>query len=144
VALAGPPEVAQFTVDQAARTRIDKLAVAAVMATERALGREPVEMPHNNKGYDIESYCPDGSLIHIEVKGRAEGASSVTISHQEIMTALSADDKWRLGLVSVDASDATTVRYLRNPWAFLVEPTLFTDSVTLNLSKLHSLSDEPS
>ena len=144
VALAGAPEVAQFTVDQAARTRIDKLAVAAVMATERALGREPVEMPHNNKGYDIESSCSDGSLIHIEVKGRAEGAPSVTISHQEIMTALSADDKWRLGLVLVASDDSTTVWYLRNPRGFLAEPTLFTDSVNLNMIKLQALAERPS
>jgi superfamily II DNA or RNA helicase len=134
----------RFAVDLAARMRVDKLAVDAAMKVEEALGRDPKEMPHNNKGYDIESRCPDGSLIHVEVKGRAEGAPSITITHQEIMTALSADEKWRLALVSVASDDTTTVRYLRNPRGFLTEPTLFTESVTLNLSKLQPLAEAPS
>ena len=37
------------------RERIDRLAVAAVMESERGLGRKPREMPHENPGYDIES-----------------------------------------------------------------------------------------
>ena len=36
----------------------DRRAVAAVLAAERRLGREPQEMPHNNPGYDIVSACP--------------------------------------------------------------------------------------
>ena len=36
----------------------DRRAIAAVLAAERALGREPTEMPHNNPGYDIVSASP--------------------------------------------------------------------------------------
>src|SRR5215471_12208901 len=50
----------------------DRRAVAAVPAAERAIGRDPREMPHNNPGCDIVSRCTDGHLVFIEVKGRVE------------------------------------------------------------------------
>ena len=43
-----------------ARSAVERAAVDAVLAIERALGRDPVEMPPNNKGYDIESKAADG------------------------------------------------------------------------------------
>ena len=43
-------------------TKTDRRAIAAVLAAERALGREPTEMPHNNPGYDIVSAKADGHL----------------------------------------------------------------------------------
>jgi hypothetical protein len=66
-------------------TRTDKLAVAAVLDSERTLGRTPVEMPHNNKGYDIRSLTTDGHWVFIEVKGRVEGADIVTVTRNEIL-----------------------------------------------------------
>src|SRR5699024_2989126 len=38
----------------------DRRAVALVLAAERALGRVPEEMPHNNPGFDIRSTTADG------------------------------------------------------------------------------------
>lgn len=39
---------------------VERRAVDAVLATEWRLGRPPVELPRNNKGFDICSFTPDG------------------------------------------------------------------------------------
>ena len=55
---------------QQRRQRVDQAAVKRVMQFEVERGRQPKEMPHENEGYDIESYLPDGPLDRfIEVKG---------------------------------------------------------------------------
>src|ERR1017187_644669 len=66
-------------------TATERRAVDAVLAAERRLGRVPREMPHNNPGYDIESRRPDGHLIFIEVKGRAEGAEEFWVTRTEAL-----------------------------------------------------------
>src|SRR5690606_11849640 len=48
---------------------IERAAVDAVLTIERRLGREPKEMPRNNKGYDMESKSASGDLLFLEVKG---------------------------------------------------------------------------
>lgn len=56
--------------------QVDQRAVAAVMATERRLGREPKEMPHNNASYHIESRDPVTGVLHfIEVKAGLKEAT---------------------------------------------------------------------
>ena len=95
-------------------------AVAAVLAAERALGREPEEMPHNNKGYDIRSVpLPDadgvrGPTVFIEVKGRIEGADTFFVTYNEILHGRNTGTRHRLALVSVsDAGpDHDDIRYL--------------------------------
>jgi hypothetical protein len=88
-----------------------------VLAAERALGREPTEMPRNNKGFDIKSRPADGGdLLFIEVKGRVAGADIFTITKSEILTSLNKPDDFILALVSVGADSATDVRYLRRPF----------------------------
>jgi superfamily II DNA or RNA helicase len=98
--------------------RVERLAIEAVMATERHLGREPVEMPRNNPGFDIRSKDPRTSDIYfIEVKGRIEGADVVTVTRNEILTALNKPDRFILALVEVGEDEATQVRYLQHPFA---------------------------
>jgi len=98
--------------------RVERLAVEAVMETERRLGRIPVEMPRNNPGYDIRSKDPEtGDLWFIEVKGRIKGADVVTVTKNEILTALNKPDRFILALVEVGEDDSTRVRYLRHPFA---------------------------
>ena len=46
---------------------VERRAVVAVLAAERALGRRPTEMPPNNPGYDIRSEAPNAKVIRIEV-----------------------------------------------------------------------------
>jgi len=52
------------------RRRVDQAAIQRVLQFERDQGRNSTEMPHSNKGYDIESFLPNGQLArYIEVKG---------------------------------------------------------------------------
>ena len=67
-----------------ARSAVEGAALDAVLAIERALGHDPVEMPPNSRGYDIESRASDGSLLFLEVKGRARGAETFTVTRSEI------------------------------------------------------------
>jgi superfamily II DNA or RNA helicase len=95
--------------------RVDAAAVAAVLAAERELGRMPEEMAHNNPGFDIRSLDTDGHLRFIEVKGRVQGADSVTITRNEILTGLNSD-RWTLALVEVGDDDTTVIRYVPQPF----------------------------
>ena len=71
-------ETPDASVDAEARKRVELLAMEAVFAAERALGRTPVDKSaERGIGFDIESAGPDGSLVFIEVKGRVEGADSL-------------------------------------------------------------------
>lgn len=97
--------------------RVERIAVETAMATERALGREPREMPRNNPGYDILSKDPaTGSYLFIEVKGRAQGAPTFTVTKNEILHGLNKGAQSILAMVSVAEDDAAAVRYLVNPF----------------------------
>ena len=53
------------------------------MEVERALGNTPRDREDEKLGYDIESAVPGaGRLRFIEVKGRAAGAATVTVTQQ--------------------------------------------------------------
>jgi superfamily II DNA or RNA helicase len=120
---------------QADRERIDRLAVEAVMEAERQLGREPREMPHDNPGYDIESKDKaKNRLLFIEVKGKAPGSRTVTISKTQILTALNKLDDFLLAIVEVDGDSANEPRYIRRP--FQKEPDFGVTSVNYDLSQL--------
>ena len=96
--------------------RTEKLAVAAVLDAERALGRDPTEMAHNNEGYDIETRAADGRLLFVEVKGRVAGADRFTVTAREIQYGLNNADRHVLALVKIGEGDVTTVRYLYDPF----------------------------
>ena len=116
--LAGPPQTLP-TVRARDVAEVDRRAVDAVLETERALGREPKEMPHNNEGYDIESRQPEtGDLYFIDVKGRIEGADTVTVSRSQIIHSQNSPDRFILAIVQVpDDRDAQpVVRYVRRPF----------------------------
>jgi len=122
-------------------TRVEALAMQAVMEAEVALGREPRAVHRENRGYDIESRVPDaGSLFFIEVKGRVAGADSVTVTKNEILTALNKPDEFILALVEVDG-EAATPRYLRQP--FQREPDFGVTSVNYHLGELLARSEPP-
>lgn len=128
---------------QADRDRIDKLAVDAVMAAERKLGRVPIEMPHHNPGYDIESKDPkNNSLLFIEVKGKSPGATSVTVSKTQIFTAFNKPKNFILAIVEVEGDTAKEPRYIREP--FQKEPDFGVNSVNYYLNELLARSESPS
>ncbi len=110
------------TMSAADRERIDRLAVATVQEAERQLGREPVELPHNHPCYDIESKIlgpdglPTGQLVFLEVKGKAVGRDTVTLSRTQINAAFNQGDDWVLAIVVVDGDTAAEPRYVRRPF----------------------------
>ncbi|BBG03919.1 MULTISPECIES: helicase-related protein [Pseudonocardia] len=96
----------------------ERRAVDAVLAAERALGRDAEEMPHNNPGYDIRSTAPGQPTVFIEVKGRVAGADDFFVTYNEVLFGKNAGDNHRLALVSVspDGPEHDELRYLANPF----------------------------
>ena len=102
-------------------TRIERLAVDAVLRVEKTLGNHATEMPHNNPGYDIETETING-LDFIEVKGRFEGGETFVLTRQEAVTALNKGEHSILALVRVGSDDSTVVRYIRKPITTPIDP----------------------
>jgi len=100
----------------AARAKVEAMAMKAVMERERSLGNEPADISIEDRGYDIESRDPDtGRLRFIEVKGRRADGRAVTITRNEMVTALNATESYFLALVLVDGGSAAAPIYLRDP-----------------------------
>ncbi|MFA5607472.1 MAG: helicase-related protein [Leucobacter sp.] len=98
---------------------VERRGVDLVMATERMLGRTPVEQAFNNKGFDILSSDAGGDTYRIEVKARLDGATDFFVTHNEVMVGKNAVPRYRLALVKVDprGSAHDELRYLDNPFA---------------------------
>ncbi|MBD2006931.1 protein NO VEIN domain-containing protein [Funiculus sociatus] len=115
--LLGNPQV-NTVINTREKERVEKLAIEAVMAVERKQGFESRDVSANRCGYDIESRIPDtGELHFIVVKGRVRGASTVTITKNQIITALNKPNDFILALVEVPEStqlsnNNCTVRYI--------------------------------
>jgi SNF2 family DNA or RNA helicase len=123
------------------RERVEALAMQAVMEAERRIGFEPRDVSRENLGYDVESKIPGtGKLRFIEVKGRVKGASTVTITKNEILTALNKPDDFILAVVEVDG-DSAVPRYVDRP--FQREPDFGVTSVNYDLGELSSRAGEP-
>jgi len=124
---------APFTLDQHRNQEIERMAMEAVMARERELGFEPRDVSRERVGYDIESRHGDGRLRFIEVKGRHAGAETVTVTRNEILTALNKPDEFILAIVSCDGPQATPY-YVKRP--FRNDPDFAVESVNYNLGDL--------
>ncbi len=123
-----PPDFARET------ERVERLAVDVVMTAERRLNFEPRDVSELKLGYDVESRIPGtGRLRFIEVKGRVAGARTVTVTKNEILTALNKPNEFILALVRVDG-DHAEVRYLMEP--FSREPDFFVTSVNYDFDEL--------
>lgn len=122
----------------------ERAAVDAVLAAERVLGRTPKEMPRNNKGYDIESKQTDGSLLFIEVKGRAEGADTFMVTASEVGVGRNKPDDHVLALAQVADDGTTTVRYVRRAFDGVGEPPFGTVSHVLRWRDYWDAGTEPS
>lgn len=78
----------------------------------------------------------DGTTLRfIEVKGRAKGATSVTITKNEILTALNEPEQFILAIVEVDGDSTHTV-YLKKP--FHKQPDFAATSVNYDIADLVS------
>ncbi len=125
---------------------VERRAVEAVLAAERALGRLPEEMAHNNPGFDVRSTQPDGHLLFIEVKGRIAGSNTVTVSRNEVLFGLNAAEAHVLALVRVDPDDPRSdeVRYVRDAFAGMEGRTHFAEtSTTFDWAKLWAIGEAP-
>ena len=127
----------QFAEDPAARREIELAAMQAVMAAERALGHAPVDVSAQKVGYDIASHDPkSGHLRFIEVKGRIDGADSVMITRQEVITSLHEPEKFIPGdRFRYSRRFAHEPRYVRGP---LVErePSFLETAIQFDLRRL--------
>jgi hypothetical protein len=118
--------------DHAAERAItERAAVDMVLAAERSLGRDPKEMPPNNKGYDIESRSTDGILWFIEVKGRVAGAETFTVTRSEIGIGRNKPDQHLLALVEVEKGVGREARYLQRAFEEVGDLPFASISVTL-------------
>jgi len=141
--LTGKPDT--FAVDAMARRKVELAAMRAVMDIEASLGFIPRDVSAAKVGYDVESQIPqfkrgaDGSTLRfIEVKGRARGANTVTVSKNEILTAFNKPDEYILAIVEVDGDQAKTV-YLKNP--FRERPDFAATSVNYDIVELVGSSE---
>jgi hypothetical protein len=134
---------APSALSQADRENVERRAVQAVCAAERAAGWQPEVMPYANPGFDIRSADPDGGLRFIEVKGRRAGAEVFMITRNEILHALNVPDSWVLALVEV-GEEGERVRYLSRPFGDGVHLPFDTTAAVLSWPEYWARSQEVS
>ena len=84
-----PVQPPTFAASPEARKRVENLAMQSVIMSELELGNDPRDVSKENRGYDVESKDSETNRLRmIEVKGRVKGAPTVTITRNEIVTAL--------------------------------------------------------
>jgi superfamily II DNA or RNA helicase len=134
------PKPDGFCEDPIARAEVERLAMDAVMAAERAQGFVPVDVSAQKKGYDIESRDPrTGHLRFVEVKGRHSEARDVIITKNEILASLNAPEAFYLALVRVEAGFAHQPSYVKK---FFTRDLGFAETaVVFNFDDLMTLSD---
>ncbi len=138
---AQPSYAAADAVSAEARKQMELLAMQMVMEAEKQLGNEPRDVSGEKCGYDIESkVLADGKLRFIEVKGRVAGALTVTVTRNEILTALNKPDDFILAVGQVEDGQQKLV-YIRQP--FQQEPDFAVESVNYNLQEILSRGEAP-
>jgi len=136
-----------FCADAEARSRIETIAMNAVMEIERGFGHIVKDVSAEKCGWDITARPPtnpDGSLKpdrHIEVKGRAKGQNTITVSRNEIIYGLNQVDKFILAIVIVDGDNFEGPYYVKNP--FTQEPDFGVASINYDLDQLLAKSMQP-
>lgn len=137
----------QFSVDAVARARVERVAMNAVIQAEQALGHLVTDVGVEKCGWDVTARPPvnaDGSIKpdrHIEVKGRAKGQSTITVSRNEIIYGLNQSDKFILAIVIVGEDSHEGPFYIKNP--FSVEPDFGVASINYDLNDLLSKAIAP-
>ena len=130
-----------FAVDTEARARVEQIAMQAVIHIERSFGYEVIDVSEDKCGWDVTARPPalNGKLQedrHIEVKGRAKGQTSITVSRNEIIYGLNQSDKFILGIVIVDGEKHEGPYYVKEP--FTQEPDFGVASINYELKSLLS------
>lgn len=129
-----------FAEDPAVRADVERLAMEAVMARERALGNMPRDISAERKGWDIEGRdARTGHLRFIEVKGRHADAREVIVTKNEILASLNAPDAFHLALVTVEDGFAHQPIYVQR--FFRRELGFAETAIVFNLADLLSLAE---
>ena len=134
------PAGSAFSIDPEARSRIEQIAMNAVRRVEEARGCRVVDVSAQKCGWDITSQAPfaDGRLPearHIEVKGRIKGASTVTVTKNEIFESWNQGEKYHLAIVIVGEDDTFEgPHYIPHP--FKQEPGWGVASINYDLNAL--------
>jgi len=117
---------------------VEDAGMHAVMVQERKLGFEPKDVSREKLGWDIESQAGEGKLRFIEVKGRVEGSTTVTVTKKEILAALNKPEDFILAIVEVvfdgEQANGSEPRYIKRP--FQREPDFAAVSVNYEMKEL--------
>jgi len=86
--------------------RVELIAMNAVMSAETRLGNEPRDVSAEKCGWDIESRDVDTEQLRfIEVKGRIQGSTTVTVTKNEMLASLNKPDQYFLAIAIVPPSE---------------------------------------
>ena len=101
----------------------------------RGLEFDPSDREFEKLGYDIESRVPDtGKLRFIEVKGRVSGASTITVTRNEILYSRNKPEDFILGIIEFQDGGGCQVHYVREP--FRHEPDFMVTTVNYDFTEL--------
>jgi superfamily II DNA or RNA helicase len=115
---------------------------AVVLEVERQLGFEPTDREFEKLGYDIESRdVRTGRIRFLEVKGRASGAATITVTKNEILYSLNKPEDFILAIVEFLDGDTHRVHYVRRP--FQREPDFGVTSVNYDFADLLTRAEHP-
>lgn len=139
--------IGTYSTDTTARYQMEQIAMKAVMDVERSFGHKVTDVSANNCGWDVTS-CPPAindsaspDNRYIEVKGRVKGADTVTLSHNEICSAVNLKTKHILAIVLVDGEKTDGPYYIRN--YFQKEPDDGLESGNYKLKELLKYAVKP-
>ena len=136
-----------LSADAEARARVEQVAMDAVMEMEKSFGHKVKDVSAEKCGWDVTARPepgPGGTVKpdrHIEVKGRAKGQSTITVSRNEIAYGLNQADKFILAIVVVNQDDFEGPFYVTKP--FQSEPDFGVASVNFDLKELLSRAVSP-
>ncbi len=123
------PAADEWAADAATRARVERLAMEAVRRVEEARGCQVTDVSALKCGWDLTVHAPlptsaNGAGVgakagkaplpesrHIEVKGRVAGATTVTVTRNEVLYALNQGDKFVLAVVFVHPDGRTEGPY---------------------------------
>jgi hypothetical protein len=128
-----------WSADADARARVEQIAMNTVIAAERALGHQVIDVSAQKCGWDVTSIPRhiDGRIPpsrHIEVKGRAKGQTTITVTRNEVLYGLNQQDKFILAVVLVEGNSHEGPFYVTRP--FTQEPDWAVTSINLDLEQL--------
>lgn len=137
--------VPNWTADAEARARVERVAMHAVFDAEHALGHRTKDVSAEKCGWDITAYIDQAQGLalerHIEVKGRAKGQDTITVTSNEIRHGLNQKDKFVLAVVVVDGDKAESLHYI--PMPFTQEPDWAEASKNLDMGLLLQRANAP-